>query len=34
MAYGGFEDLSRRAASDNVLGDKVFNIVKNHKCDG
>ena len=31
MAYGDFEDLSRRKASDEILGGKVFNIVKNPK---
>ena len=27
MAYGDFKDLSRRTDSDQILGDKVFNIV-------
>ena len=30
MAYGGFKDLARRAASDKVLRDKAFNIAKNY----
>ena len=34
MAYGDFKDLARRTASDKVLRDKVFNIVKNPKYDG
>ena len=34
MAYGDFKDLARRAASDNVLRDKVFNIAKNPKHEG
>ena len=29
MAYGDFKDLSRRTASDKVLRNKAFNIVKN-----
>ena len=33
MAYEGFNDLARRKASDEVLRDKAFNIVKNPKCD-
>ena len=28
MAYGDFKDLEKRTASDNVLRDKAFNIVK------
>ena len=28
MAYGGFKDLARRAASNKVLRDKAFNIAK------
>ena len=28
MTYGDFKDLARRAASDKVLKDKVFNIAK------
>ena len=31
MAYRDFKDLSRKTASDKVLRDKVFNIVKNPK---
>ena len=34
MAYGGFKDLARRAASDKVLREKGFNIIKNPKDDG
>ena len=34
MAYGDFKDLARGTASDKVLRDKAFNIVKNSKCDG
>ena len=34
MAYGDFKDLARRTASDKILRDKAFNIVKNPKCDG
>ena len=34
MAYGDFKDLARIAASDKVLRDKVFSIVKNPKYDG
>ena len=34
MAYGDFKDLARRAASDKVLGDKVFNITNNPEYDG
>ena len=29
MAYGDFEDLARRTASDNVLRSKAFNMAKN-----
>ena len=28
MAYGDFQDLTRRTASDKVLRDKAFNIEK------
>ena len=28
MAYGGFEDLTRRTAFDKLLRDKAFNIAK------
>ena len=31
MAYENFKDLPRRTASDEVLLDKAFNIVKNPK---
>ena len=34
MAYRDFKDLVRRTASDKVLRDKAFNIVKNPKYDG
>ena len=34
MAYGDFQDLARRTASDKVLRDKTFNIAKNPKYDG
>ena len=34
MAYGNFEDIARRRASDKVLRDKAFNIAKNPKYDG
>ena len=34
MAYGDFKDLARRAASDNVLREKAFNIARNPKYDG
>ena len=34
MAYGDFKDLTRRKASDRILRDKAFNIVKNPKYDG
>ena len=34
MAYGDFEDIARRTASDKVLRDKAFNIAKNPKYDG
>ena len=33
MAYGDFEDLTRRTASDKMLHDKAFNIAKNPKHD-
>ena len=32
--YGDFKDLIRRTASDKILHDKAFNIVKNPKYDG
>ena len=31
MAYGDFKDLSRKTASDKVICDEVFKIVKNPK---
>ena len=34
MAYGDFNHLKRRTASDKVLRDKAFNIAKNPKHDG
>ena len=34
MAYGDFEDLARRTASDKILRETAFNIVKNPKYDG
>ena len=34
IAYGDFEDLPRRTASDKILRDKSFNIAKNPKYDG
>ena len=34
MAYGDFEDLARRTATDKGLRNEVFNIVKNTKYDG
>ena len=34
MAYGDLKDLARRAASDEILVDKAFNIAKNLKYDG
>ena len=33
MTYGYFKDLAKRAASDEVLRDKAFNIAKNPKYD-
>ena len=33
MAYGDFNDLTRRTASDKILPDKAFNIANNPKCD-
>ena len=33
MAYGNFKDLTRRIASDKILPNKAFNIVKNPKYD-
>ena len=34
LAYGDFQDLERRTASDKSLRDKVLNIAKNPKYDG
>ena len=34
MAHGDFKDLTRRTASDKILGDKAFNIAMNSKYDG
>ena len=34
MTYRDFKDLTRRTASDKILGDKAFNIAKNPKYDG
>ena len=34
MAYGGFNALPTRAASEKVLHNKAFNIAKNPKYDG
>ena len=34
MAYGDFKDLARRIASDKILRDKAFNIVKSPNYDG
>ena len=34
MAYGDFKDLARRTASDKVLRERAFNIVKNPKYGG
>ena len=34
MAYGDFKYLTRRTASDRILGDKAFNIAENPKYDG
>ena len=34
MAYGDLKDLARRTATDNVLRDKAFNIVKTPRYDG
>ena len=33
MAYGDFQDLTRRTASDKILRDKAFNIAENPKYD-
>ena len=34
MAYGDFNELTRRTTSDNILCDKAFNIAENAKYDG
>ena len=34
LSYGDFKDLSSRAASDEILRDKAFNIPKNSKYHG
>ena len=34
MAYGDFNNLGRRTASDRILIDNAFNIAKNPKYDG
>ena len=34
MTHGDFKDLLKKAAADNVLRDKVFNIAKNQIYDG
>ena len=34
MAYEDFKDLTKRTASDKILHDKAFNIVKNPKYAG
>ena len=34
MTYGDFKNLTRRIASDKILCDKAFDIVKNPKYDG
>ena len=34
MAYGDFEDLTRRTPSYKILRDEAFNIAKNPKYDG
>ena len=34
MAYGDFQDLTRRTVSDKILRDKAFNIAKNPTYDG
>ena len=34
MAYGDFKYLTKRTASDKILGDKAFNIAENSKYDG
>ena len=34
MAYGDFQDLARKKASDKVFRDRGFNIGRNPKYDG
>ena len=34
MAYGDFQDLTGRTASDKILCDKAFNVAKTVKYDG
>ena len=34
MVYGDFKDLTRKTASNKILGNKTFNIAKNLKYDG
>ena len=34
MAYGDFNDLTRRTAFDKLLQDNAFSIAKNTKYDG
>ena len=34
MAYGDFKDFTRKAASDEILCNKAFNIARNPKYDG
>ena len=34
MAYGDFNDLTRRIASDKILRNRPFNIAKNPKYNG
>ena len=34
MNYGGFKDLPRRTAADNLLHEKAFDIAKDPKHDG
>ena len=34
MTYEDFKDLTRRTASDKILREKAFNIVKNQKHNG
>ena len=34
MAFGDFQDLKNRTATENVLRDKAFNFAKNPKYDG